>query len=78
ARQCGVTFQGFWLEAPLSTLLERVERRSGDASDADAAVVAAQAGHDLGIIAWQRLDAAKPVCALRRTVIGESTDWGNY
>ena len=78
ARQCGVTLQGFWLEAPLSTLLERVERRSGDASDADAAVVAAQAGHDLGIIAWQRLDAAKPVCALRRTVIGESTDRGDY
>ena len=49
---------GFWLEAPLAVLRARVAARRGDASDADAAVLAAAAARDPGPIAWQRLDAA--------------------
>jgi predicted kinase len=78
AKQCDVPFQGFWLEAPLPALLQRVERRAGGASDADAAVVTAQARYDVGVLAWQRLDAARPIGELRRAVLGGSTDRGNY
>jgi aminoglycoside phosphotransferase family enzyme/predicted kinase len=39
AGRLGVRFDGLWLDAPRETLLARVAARSGDASDADAAVV---------------------------------------
>jgi aminoglycoside phosphotransferase family enzyme/predicted kinase len=42
AFRSGAGFCGIWLTAPKSTLIERVTARSGDASDADAAVVKAQ------------------------------------
>jgi predicted kinase len=53
----GVSFHGFFLEAPLATRLERVGARSRDASDADAGVVRAQEGYDLGPLQWTRIDA---------------------
>jgi predicted kinase len=40
-------FAGFWLEAPLPILLDRVRKRSGDVSDADAAVFTRQASWKL-------------------------------
>jgi predicted kinase len=58
AREAGVTFQGFWLEAPAAVLLERVEKRRGDPSDADAAVLRGQLQRDIGPLAWRRVDAA--------------------
>lgn len=58
ARACGVTFTGIWLEAPETTLIERVAQRHGDASDATAPVVRAQQDYDLGAIAWTRIDAS--------------------
>lgn len=54
-------FTGFWLEAPMAVLRERVENRVGDASDATVAVLESAAGADPGVIAWQRLDATAPV-----------------
>jgi aminoglycoside phosphotransferase family enzyme/predicted kinase len=56
----GIAFHGFFLEAPLATRLARVAARSGDASDADAAVVRAQESYDLGPLRWTRIDAAGP------------------
>ncbi|MFT0892565.1 AAA family ATPase [Pseudochelatococcus sp. G4_1912] len=52
ARHVGVRFDGFWLEAPMSTLEARVEARINDASDADTAVVRRQSTYDIGAISW--------------------------
>jgi aminoglycoside phosphotransferase family enzyme/predicted kinase len=45
-----------WLEAPLTVLSDRVTARTGDASDADAAILARAAEKDCGVIGWERLD----------------------
>lgn len=59
ALEAGCKFMGLWLDAPLDTQVARVGARRGDASDSDATVVKAQAEHDLGPIAWARIDAGK-------------------
>jgi aminoglycoside phosphotransferase family enzyme/predicted kinase len=61
AERLGVRFTGVWLEAPRCTLEARVDRRRGDASDADARVVAQQADRDCGPIAWHPVDASRPL-----------------
>jgi uncharacterized protein len=58
ARQSGRRFVGLWLSAPAETLIERVEQRRGDASDADRRVVKEQLSYDLGPIAWSVVDAS--------------------
>jgi hypothetical protein len=58
ARDVNVEFTGLWLEAPLSIRLQRVERRTGDASDADAAVVRTQTAPASISPIWRRLDAS--------------------
>ncbi len=64
ARDRGLTFDGFWLEAPQETLESRVAARRGDASDATPDVVRAQRGYDLGALDWTRLDAGRPLSAV--------------
>jgi aminoglycoside phosphotransferase family enzyme/predicted kinase len=64
ARQEGVSFHGFWLEAPEPLLESRVEGRAGDASDATAAVVRMQRQIDPGSTAWDRVRADRPLSAL--------------
>ncbi|MDI4666216.1 AAA family ATPase [Xanthobacter autotrophicus] len=54
AADAGIDFHGWWLEAPDAELIRRVEARTDDASDADAAVVRRQLAYDLGEIRWQR------------------------
>jgi len=58
ARDAGCPFIGLWLQAPAETLIARVERRQGDASDADKRVVREQLGYDLGEITWYEVDAS--------------------
>jgi aminoglycoside phosphotransferase family enzyme/predicted kinase len=58
AAAAGVPFVGLWLDAPESVLIERVRQRSGDPSDADAAVIRTQLSQDTGPIAWHRIDAS--------------------
>jgi aminoglycoside phosphotransferase family enzyme/predicted kinase len=62
-------FTGFWLEAPLALLRQRVAQRmaaaSPDASDATLAVLEGAAGTDPGAVTWHRLDAAAPREAAR-------------
>ncbi|RIA56846.1 AAA family ATPase [Dichotomicrobium thermohalophilum] len=58
AEEASVEFVGMWLTAPEETLVERVESRESDASDAGAAVVRKQLGFDPGEIAWARIDAS--------------------
>ncbi|HVV94120.1 MAG TPA: AAA family ATPase [Hyphomicrobiales bacterium] len=57
AADAGVPFTGLWLDAPVAALAQRVEARKGDASDATAAVVEAQAARSLGDLSWPRIDA---------------------
>ncbi|PWS35665.1 hypothetical protein DFH01_18920 [Falsiroseomonas bella] len=51
-------FTGFWLEAPLAVLRERVAGRRDDASDATVAVLERAAQADPGPLDWRKLDAA--------------------
>jgi len=59
ASRLGVPFQGLWLEAPPSKLLDRVAARTGDASDATPEVVRQQLTGDPGALtaAWIAVDA---------------------
>ena len=58
AQGCGVPFTGVWLEAPADVLQARVTGRTGDASDANVAVVAAQLAMGAGEIDWAGMDAS--------------------
>lgn len=60
----GAKFTGFWLDAPVETLVARVEARTHDASDATGAVVQQQSARSLGGLDWVRLDATEPTAAL--------------
>lgn len=69
-RSAGARFDGIWLEADLEERVARVEDRSGDASDADAEVAAAQtriAVGDLG--GWRRLSAEGSASDLARRAL---------
>ncbi len=69
ARRARVPFKGLWLDAPVQVLLERVSKRTADASDADAAVVRLQHGRDPGRIGWTRVDASgSPETTLNRAL----------
>jgi len=54
----GVPFTGVWLDAPERVLVERIERRGPDASDADAGIVRMQCAQWADDVRWTRIDAA--------------------
>ena len=58
AKRLRVPLHGFWLQAETDVLKQRVKERSGDPSDADAAVVDAQLGYDVGHMHWIPVDAS--------------------
>jgi len=53
-------FHGLFLTADLATRVSRVGGRTGDASDADAAVARAQEQYELGTLDWAKVDASGP------------------
>ena len=61
AKAARVPLQGLFLTADLATRINRVGRRTKDASDADAAVVQAQESYDLGTLSWPKIDASGSV-----------------
>ncbi|MDR3495434.1 MAG: AAA family ATPase [Ancalomicrobiaceae bacterium] len=68
-----IPFTGLWLEAASDTLEARVSSRERDASDADARVIAVQAGYDTGPMDWSVIDAGgapEVTLAQARAVIG--------
>lgn len=69
AQQTGAAFTGLWLEAPVEDLVERVEARRDDASDATAAVVRTQAGYETGPLDWHRLDSSGETGALTQSAL---------
>lgn len=63
----GTPFHGLFLTADLSVRVARVGVRTGDASDADAAIARAQEQYDLGELDWHEVDASgTPGETLRR------------
>jgi len=58
SREAGAPFEGLWLAAPDSVLLQRVEARRGDASDADRAVLTRQLSAATGTMSWAQVDAS--------------------
>ncbi|HYF22358.1 MAG TPA: AAA family ATPase [Caulobacteraceae bacterium] len=54
ARDHGVPFEGVWLDAPPQVMRARIDARTGDASDADGAVLEEQLTRDPGEIRWTR------------------------
>jgi uncharacterized protein len=60
-----VPFVGLWLEAPVQALLQRLQQREPDASDADATVLRIQTAQDTGAISWHRLDASASIDQVR-------------
>ena len=69
AQRAGVPFEGLFLTADLAVRAQRVGGRTGDASDADAKVVAQQEDYDLGTLDWTAVDAnGTPDETLRRAV----------
>ncbi len=61
AARTRVPFFGVWLEAPQAQLIGRVERRSNDASDADASVVLNQFAQKTMVTCWESVDASRAV-----------------
>ena len=70
AAAAGARFDGIWLAAPRAVLEARIAARTGDASDADAAVLAAAAARDAGPVAWQVLDATLDPLPAARVALG--------
>jgi hypothetical protein len=58
ARAAGVPFVGIWLDAPETVLVDRVERRGRDTSDAGPDVVRMQCAQWADDVKWTHVDAA--------------------
>jgi aminoglycoside phosphotransferase family enzyme/predicted kinase len=58
AKAAGVAFEGVWLDVPAEVMRRRLAGRTGDASDADVAVLEQQLQRDPGAIAWSRVSAS--------------------
>jgi len=58
ASELKVSFQGIFLRADISTRLQRVEQRKGDASDADAKVALAQESYEINARGWASVDSS--------------------
>jgi hypothetical protein len=54
AADAGVPFEGVWLEAPPEVLRARIAQRTGDASDADLAVLERQLARGAGPVTWRK------------------------
>ena len=64
AQAAGAPFAGYWLDAPVEVLARRIAGRHGDASDADEAVMRAQATRGNEDVRWKRLEASLGVEAM--------------
>ena len=69
ALAAGVPFAGFWLDAPVEVLAQRIAVRRGDPSDADEAVMRAQVARGNEGVGWTRLDAGQGVEAMAVDVL---------
>lgn len=72
ADERGLRFSAFWLQAPIDILQKRVAARTNDPSDADLAVLAAQAEKlrqaAPAPLQWRKLDASQPAPEIARQI----------
>lgn len=69
AAELGVPYRAVWLEASQAELERRVAGRTGDASDADVAVVRRQAEQiDAAEVRWPRIPADRPLAVVAADV----------
>lgn len=66
ARDCGVPFDGVWLDAPLEVLTARVSSRTGDASDATVATLDDQMARHTSVVEWPKVDVTVSAAAAAR------------
>lgn len=69
AGKLGVSFHGFWIDAPLEVRIERVSGRQADASDATADFLRAHPVRARGPMEWTRIDGSGSVDAVAQTLI---------
>jgi len=76
AREAGAGFTGIWLEAPVETLMARVDARKADASDANSRIVARQTVENIGAMSWNEIRADRsPAEVLAEAMnLADSTD----
>ncbi len=72
ALAAGVPFAGFWLDAPVQVLAQRIAGRRGDPSDVDEAVMRAQVARGNEDARWARLDAGQEVEAMAGEVVSRT------
>ncbi|HEX6164851.1 MAG TPA: AAA family ATPase, partial [Vicinamibacterales bacterium] len=80
AHAAGVPFLGLWLETSVPEMMSRVERRSGDASDAGVEVILQQLAERSDSVCWHRLDASgarQHVCDRARDVVANGSTAGH-
>ena len=73
ARDAGVPFHGFWLDAPLEARIRRVAGRRDDASDASVAFLREHPRREKGAMRWMRIDASGDARVVAEAVL-ESQD----
>jgi aminoglycoside phosphotransferase family enzyme/predicted kinase len=71
AARMGIPFTGLWLTAPPEILANRLDRRRGDASDADRAIMEMQLTIDPGQIGWRQIDAAQDAVTAARAALAQ-------
>jgi hypothetical protein len=77
ASRAHVPFAGLWLDAPEDVLVDRVQQRRYDPSDADAAVIRTQRAAETASVAWSRMDASRnldDVARVARRILGRLAD----
>jgi hypothetical protein len=75
ARQAGVPFAGFWLDAGAGVLERRVAARKGGPSDAGVAVLRRQLARFSGQSGWRGVDAAAPLPQIVALILSEVAGW---
>ena len=60
------------VRAPHVALLERLQRRTDDVSDADADIPRRRRAQEIGLVDWQRVEASSPVERVLQEVAAES------
>ena len=71
AREAGVPFHGFWIDAPLDIRIERVTGRRDDASDATADFLRAHPARERGPMGWARIDGSGTVDEVAERLVGK-------
>jgi predicted kinase len=64
----GVPFVGIWLEAPMDVLLQRVDARRGDPSDATIETVREQAARLRDPVLWTKIQAGDDLATVAARV----------